>query len=86
MYEASLLVSEDVRQSATDIWINVKIPLVRSLARSRMGQSEWWYDSIGNNATYSSILGVPVFGIPSEGNSTFHSETSYVDVSCFNIG
>lgn len=76
MFLACLIAPVSVKEADSDAWGNVKIPLLRSLVRNNTAQSEGWFEPAGNNITYSSLVGVPVFGISSRGNSTFQLQTA----------
>lgn len=63
-----------------DLWDAVKIPDIGS-ASVEMG-GDWRGFGNGENITYSSLLGVPVAGIPSTGNTTFDLVSHYWAVDC----
>ncbi|RAQ52716.1 hypothetical protein AFGD_004764 [Aspergillus flavus] len=86
MFLACLIAPVSVKEADSDAWGNAKIPLLRSLVRNNTAQSEGWFKPAGNNITYSSLVGVPMFGISSRGNSTFQLQTSYIDTDCFELG
>lgn len=82
MYTASLLSSSEVKASAMDLWGNVKIPYLSSY--QSQPASEWTDVPPWPRVQYSSLIGVPVFGIQN-GNSSFPAEPSYIEVQCSNI-
>lgn len=86
MFLACLIAPVSVKEADSDAWGNAKIPLLRSLVRNNTAQSEGWFKPAGNSITYSSLVGVPMFGISSRGNSTFQLQTSYIDTDCFELG
>ncbi|KAE8375523.1 hypothetical protein BDV26DRAFT_267796 [Aspergillus bertholletiae] len=86
VYRANLLTPKSLMQSPRDAWSNIKIPQIRRLARDHTPRREGGrYDTVGINASYSSPIGVPVFGIPANADSTFALETSYIDTSCISV-
>ncbi|KAI9740386.1 MAG: hypothetical protein M1834_004966 [Cirrosporium novae-zelandiae] len=80
-YLASIMSPETAQTSTMDIWGNVKIP---SMNHSTLApDSEGWRSvDYTKDIRYSSLIGIPVAGIPSSGNSTFPIESRYYDVSC----
>ncbi|KAE8364635.1 hypothetical protein BDV27DRAFT_145142 [Aspergillus caelatus] len=86
VFLACLIAPVSVKEADSDAWGNVKIPLLRSLVRNNTAQSEGWFEPAGNKITHSSLIGVPMFGISSRGNSTFQLQTSYIDTDCYELG
>ena len=86
MFLACLIAPVSVKEADRDSWGNVKIPLLRSLVRNNASQTEGWFEPAGNNITYSSLIGLPMFGISPRGNSTFQLQTSYIDTDCYELG
>lgn len=84
LFGASLVAPVTVKKSATDLWGNVKIPLLSSL--SDLPQDEnGWRSVPQRNASliYSSLFGIPISGLR-VGNSTFNIESTYLELSCAN--
>ena len=64
-----------------DLWGNVKIPVLVTL-QSGDSESEGWLTVNSSNATYSSLLGLPIDGLATSGQSTFIVETYYMTLDC----
>lgn len=81
VYLTSLLAGPEVKNSTMDLWSNVKIPTISRLHVNVSG----WAPVQAANASYNSLVGIPITGLPKDGNSTFNLETSYFDLDCFNL-
>ena len=84
-YTRLLLSQGEYLHSPFDLYGNVKIPdLARGKGYSE-DDDEWtaiWPD---NSTIYSSLMEVPVSGVPITGNTTFVIETSYYSITCDNV-
>jgi hypothetical protein len=79
LFVASLL--SDGKNSSSDSWGNVKIPMIEALQSS--SDADGWHTIEDNQATiYSSLIGVPIAGGPTNGNVTSLIETSYWTFDC----
>jgi hypothetical protein len=70
-----------------DLWGNVKIPDISRISDNdalSANSTGWINIPQGNNIIYSSVLGIPLSGIPKQGNTTFLIETSYIALDCYN--
>jgi hypothetical protein len=74
--------SIDIKQGPEDAWGNVKVPRIESLDPSAAGSDGWIPFSTGNVDAFSSLLGLPVVGLPSNGSANFTAESSYLTLSC----
>ncbi|KAJ6015864.1 hypothetical protein N7540_010455 [Penicillium herquei] len=83
IFIASLVTAKITRGSTTDIWGNVKIPLLSNLTES--GNSSDWIDVSGDNVRYASQLGMPIFGLLSDGFTSTTINTSYLDFECYDL-
>ncbi|KAJ5707908.1 hypothetical protein N7488_007709 [Penicillium malachiteum] len=83
IFIASLVTAKITRGSTTDIWGNVNIPLLSDLAKT--GNSSGWIDVSGDNVVYASNLGVPIFGLLSDGVTSTTISTSYMDFQCYDL-
>jgi hypothetical protein len=63
-----------------DLWGAVKVPDISS--SSSVVDEAWHFFGDDQNITYSSLLGVPVAGLPESGNSTFNIVSHYWSVEC----
>ena len=69
--------------SPLDLWGHVKIPDIESLPLySQLSADEWITLDYGTNITYSSLIGLPIAGIPSSGNASFDIATRYSKLAC----
>lgn len=83
-FGASLLAPASIQSSSVDLWGNVKVPDFSRLQQSVSADSNGWFHIQSNEAVaYSSLIGIPLSGVPKEGNITFHMDSSYVAVSCY---
>ncbi|KAH7083402.1 hypothetical protein BKA63DRAFT_530205 [Paraphoma chrysanthemicola] len=83
IFLAALLSSSKYQTTPMDLWGNVKMPLYRSIENIT---SRAWKPVIGHdgaNATYGSLIGVPVVGMTTEGFSNFSIKARQFDVTCF---
>jgi hypothetical protein len=83
MFVGSLVTAKLTRGSSTDIWGNVKVPLVSSL--SGTSNSTDWSIVSGEDIEYTSQLGVPIMGLLQDGSTTTNIWTSYMEIQCFNL-
>ncbi|KAF6842611.1 hypothetical protein CMUS01_02927 [Colletotrichum musicola] len=84
LFTGSLGASSQVRNSTLDSWGNVKIPMMERLPGYKGPGSKDWVE-LGEHpesAVYSSLLGIPIAGLPGKGESTFSLETSYMTMDC----
>ncbi|PKY01766.1 hypothetical protein P168DRAFT_299301 [Aspergillus campestris IBT 28561] len=84
LYMSSLLAPQSIKESPMDLWGNVKLPIM-----SRMDggtTSHGWKDiKKDSHVVYSSLLGIPFENIQRGSNSSFHMESSYYDIDCFDV-
>jgi hypothetical protein len=84
-YARLLLSQGEYFHSPSDFYGNVKIPDLYLLKDYKEGDVEWTAIPSDNSTAYSSLMGVPVSGVPIIGNTTFTIETSYYFVTCDNV-
>ncbi|KAE8139910.1 hypothetical protein BDV38DRAFT_269678 [Aspergillus pseudotamarii] len=84
LYLSLLLSPASVKQSPMDLWGNVKIPLMSRL-NTTANETGWRHILDSSVISYASLMGVPMEGITARGNTSFHLETSYYDLDCFDI-
>ncbi|KAJ4218912.1 hypothetical protein NW759_008065 [Fusarium solani] len=78
---ASILSARLLQSRNQDIWGNIRLPLIERLTDSASNTS--WIDvSNVTELDYSSLVGVPVAGLPDQGNHTFNFSASYVSPIC----
>jgi hypothetical protein len=84
-YARLLLSQGEYFHSPSDFYGNVKIPDLYRLKGYNEEDVEWTAIPSHNSTAYSSLMGVPVSGVPIIGNTTFTIETSYYSVTCDNV-
>jgi hypothetical protein len=82
IFLAALLSSSKYQDTSMDLWGNVKLPLYRYIENSTSDEWKPVSGLHGSNATYGSLIGVPVTGIHSEGYSSFNMKARQFDVTC----
>lgn len=80
LYMTSLHGSRTHINSSMDQWEGIKIPDITSSAN--MTEDNWRHFGEVVNVTYSSLLGIPVAGVPRSGNSSFDMVSHYWSVDC----
>ncbi|KLJ12917.1 hypothetical protein EMPG_12108 [Blastomyces silverae] len=87
LYITSLLAPPDAKRAPTDVWGNLKVPLISRLASNHTANETGWYnfDAFKETILYSSLIGIPVAGLSWKGNTTFTMESSYFDIDCFSL-
>jgi len=80
LYSVALLAPNETRMTPTDLWGNLKIPLLSSHHPTASG-SEWSEIPTDRPTVYSALAGLPIPKLPS-GNNTFNIESSYIQLSC----
>ncbi|KAJ5902598.1 hypothetical protein N7495_003126 [Penicillium taxi] len=78
LFTTSLVTSKFTNGSTTDLWGNVKVPLLNNLTNN-------WTEISVNNSVYASQLGVPIIGLLDNGNTSTVLETSYIDIICHDL-
>jgi hypothetical protein len=86
LFGSALLSTADVKMSSEDLWGNVKIPYYSSMADSgASADADGWIEMPQNfTPIYSSLFGIPVSNIQN-GNTTFHLESTYMELTCGNM-
>lgn len=80
---ASLITSRGQKNSSQDFYGNVKIPVLdRLVSRNSIEAGAWETIDHNREIPYSSVLGMPVVGIPSTGNLSFNLVSRYFNVEC----
>jgi hypothetical protein len=68
--------------SQRDLWGNVKIPALSSIASPYALKSpDWTNIAFGPDLSYSSLLGIPLSGLPLNGRTNMTLETSYLTLT-----
>jgi len=82
IYTSSIISSNQIQTSPMDQWGNVKIPMFENLAQNFAVEEDGWILVPTFNVSYTSLIGYPIKGIPTVGNSTFNITTSYFVADC----
>ncbi|KAJ4357336.1 uncharacterized protein N0V89_001911 [Didymosphaeria variabile] len=84
LYSAALMAPEAGKLSQQDPWGNVKIPILNpsNLSSPMTGQWQDVKSLIQTPEAYSSLVGLPVVGLPLNESSSFIIETTYLVVDC----
>lgn len=86
IYLAALRTTRSQEGSTMDLWGNVKIPDFDSLPSSSNETSGVWKQvNYTEDVMYTSLLGIPVVGVPTAGNSTFNITSRYWTTDCQNL-
>lgn len=76
---ASLSAASLLATRNQDLWGNIRFPVIENLEKNSTG---WMDIPRNNNLTYASLVGVPVIGLPSSGNTSFTLPGSYLSITC----
>ncbi|KAH7011527.1 hypothetical protein EDB80DRAFT_891338 [Ilyonectria destructans] len=87
---SSISAPNSTKLSSLDTWGNVKVPVLEQLPGYKGSTSKDWIsiNRTGDESdfiAYSSLVGIPIAGVPSTKNSTFTIETSYTNFNCVNL-
>lgn len=83
LYTAALLAPTDTKTGPTDTWGNVKIPRLEALDETTTSKEGWIpVPHRMNPESYSSLVGLPVVGLPDNDKSTFLAEATYLSIDC----
>jgi hypothetical protein len=83
-FGGSLLAPASIQSSSVDLWGNVKVPDFSRLQKSVSADSNGWFHIPSSEAVaFSSLIGIPLSGVPKEGNVTLYMGSSYLAVSCY---
>jgi hypothetical protein len=82
IFLAALLSSSKYQDTPMDLWGNVKLPMYRYIENTTSDEWKPVRALHGTNATYGSLIGVPMIGMPSEGYSSFNIKARQFDISC----
>lgn len=83
LYTAALLAPLDIKRGTMDSWGNVKIPRIEFL-NTTSSDNEGWLPVPSNMdpELYSSLVGLPIVGLPGNKSSTSTMEVTYLTVDC----
>lgn len=86
---ASLFAPASTKRSAVDNWGNVKMPASMHLPNTTASTKDptlssypWTTDFVPDRTTYSSLIGIPIFHVPTADMSNFYFEWPIFDADC----
>lgn len=82
IFLAALLSSSKYQDTLMDLWGNVKFPINRYIENTTSDEWKSVGDLHTSNATYASLIGVPIVGITSLNYSSFTPKARQFDVTC----
>lgn len=83
IYMTALITSRSQQNSSQDLFGNVRIPSLDSLTPPlTVGNQSWTTVNYSQEIPYSSMLGIPVVGIPVTGNLSFNIVSRYLAIDC----
>ncbi|CAI6335741.1 unnamed protein product [Periconia digitata] len=85
LYNTALMAPVSNKLGPRDPWGNVKIPRLEQYSIS----STEWHDvpaAMESAEAYSSLVGLPIVGLPAHDDSSFTVETTYLTVNCTPFG
>lgn len=86
LYMTAVQTASTQADSPTDLFGNVKIPDFDAInTDNATSTNEWISINSSSNISYTSLLGIPVAGVPPTGNSTFNLTSRYFAIDCFNV-
>ncbi|KAK1855509.1 hypothetical protein CCHR01_01833 [Colletotrichum chrysophilum] len=79
LHRTLITAPEKIKNDTMDIWGNAKIPILKDM------KGQEWQNTSLQTATvqYTSLVGVPINHV-GEGNTSFHIESTYVQLECMN--
>ncbi|KAH8703167.1 hypothetical protein BGW36DRAFT_457502 [Talaromyces proteolyticus] len=80
LFIAGLVTYKVTGQSSTDLWGNVKIPILNDTMSAGS-----WIDTTDRSVPYSSTIGIPLFGLLENGNTSGTITTSYISFECADL-
>lgn len=83
VFQAGVLSASVNLNYPSDIWGNVKIPILQDLNAS-LADTNGWIPVPNSNVSFTSLIGTPIAGILPDGNSTFPITTAYFYATCGN--
>lgn len=84
LYLSALLIPPAGQAASMDPWGNIKIPRIEHLEEGFQSDVDGWFTVSAENASYSSLVGLPIAGIPTAGSSSFSVQSYYMIASCTN--
>ena len=82
LYIAALFTTPATQASPVDTWSNVKVPTIEKLESTGKRDADGWYAVSPENASYSSLVGLPIDGTKKTGSYNFYVESLYMTLDC----
>ena len=80
-FTAALMSTSLVQDRNQDMWGNIRLPVIERIVADDTNTS-WSSIPDPTNVALSSLVGVPLAGLPDSGNTTFTLFSSYLSVAC----
>jgi hypothetical protein len=82
-FKAALISPSSFKGGSQDIFGNLKVPMMEAVSGAQVPDANGWYHPDDNKTdVYSALLGLPMLGVPGDGNATFRVESSYMFPNC----
>ncbi|KXH59993.1 hypothetical protein CNYM01_08143 [Colletotrichum nymphaeae SA-01] len=83
----SLGATDEIKNSRTDTWGNIKIPMIESFPQHLWLNNHDWIslDQYQDEVTYSALVGIPVANVSQRHRSSLTLETSYLKLDCTDL-
>lgn len=84
LYMTSLMTYRRQENSSVDLFGNIRIPSLEAILQSSglTGNTSWQTVDLEQAVPYSSMLGIPLVGVPTAGNVSFNITSRYYAVDC----
>jgi hypothetical protein len=84
VFISALLAPVSTKEGYRDLFGNLKVPLLEEYnAGPQFADGEGWYTTeTEQTPAYSSLIGLPIMGLPAEGTTALNIETSYMYSDC----
>lgn len=84
LYMTALTSYRRQENSSEDFFGNVRVPSLETILESShsIGNKAWQTVEYGQTVPYSSLLGIPIVGVPTAGNVSFNMTSRYYAVDC----
>jgi hypothetical protein len=80
VYQASLIAPNATQRSPQDFWGNLKTPSIEKLNANSVSPDGWI--TVPQEPSYSSLVGIPIANLSTEGTSQFMLPSSYFTLNC----
>jgi hypothetical protein len=88
-YQAAMVAPQSIKNSPRDVWGSIKIPLYDWTAAVErptiQSEADTWLD-VNSSTNYSSLIGIPIVGIPETGKFQLNLTAGYFDFHVLGLG